>query len=347
MNKYLKRILPLLVTILLAGFLFQRGIKWNDLQAVLHQARWGWLLLALFWQASSYGAVTWLNEILLQRYGARVPFQKQYMIQLAMAFIEAAVPTASISGAVLRVRLLKSHGVSPDVATATTMAEMTLVSVSVVLFALPVAGLAMLNGALGLRVLNRWLFTLLAAAVLTTLTIKQWNTPRFAHIRAQWLQAVAHLWDNQIRPRGLKQFGAWTSQRLLRRFRYLEAEFVALLHDRPYAILLSLLARSGFEALGLMMCFYALGQSLPIVTLILIYTLTIAINTLGAIPGGVGLAEVSLTALYAQFGISTETALAVALAYRLTDYWLPRVAGGLAWLWLERGYPRQIPETAS
>jgi uncharacterized protein (TIRG00374 family) len=118
----------------------------------------------------------------------------------------------------------------------------------------------------------------------------------------------------------------------------LKTEFISFLYDRPFAIILSLLARSGFEALGLMMCFFALGQSLPIQTILLIYILTIVVNTLGAIPGGIGLAELSLTALYAQFGISAELALAVALASRLTNYWLPRVFGGVAWLWMERTF---------
>ena len=81
--------------------------------------------------------------------------------------------------------------------------------------------------------------------------------------------------------------------------------------------------RSGFEALCLMMCFYALGQSMPIATLLFLYSLTIAINTLGSVPGGVGLAEVSLSALYAQFGIATEMAVAIALAYRFRGTGFP------------------------
>ncbi len=82
-------------------------------------------------------------------------------------------------------------------------------------------------------------------------------------------------------------------------------------------------------------CFYAFGQRLPLYTMLLLYTLTITINTLGAIPGGVGLAEVSLAALYTQFGVELERAVIIALAYRLTGYWLPRAVGGLSWLWLE------------
>lgn len=90
------------------------------------------------------------------------------------------------------------------------------------------------------------------------------------------------------------------------------------------------------------MCFYALGQTLPLSTMILVYTLTIAADSLGTIPGGIGLAEVSLTAVYTGFGLSVEYAVAIALAYRLTNYWLPRVAGGLSWLWLERTHPQRI-----
>jgi len=344
MKKFLKRTGPFFLTLLLAWLLLRRGIQWHDLRTLLQKAQWGWLLLGLFWQACSYGAVTWLNELLLQRYDARVPFGKQYLIQLAMAFIEAAVPTASVSGAVLRVRLLKPHNVPADVATVTTMAEMSLVTISVVLLALPVAGIALWNGLFGSIGLNAWemiLFSFLIMITITALILL-----RSAQTREKTRQAIARFWDDKIRTQW-PQIAPWTSQRLLARFHYLKAEFISLLRDRPVEVILSLLARSGFEALGLVMCFFAMGQYLPIQTVLLIYTLTLAINTLGAIPGGIGLAEVSLTALYAQFGISSEVALAIALAYRFTDYWLPRVFGGLAWLWLEGNFPRDIMEKVS
>ena len=349
MNKYLKRILPLLITLLLAWFLLRRGIRWGDLQSVLHQAQWGWLSLALVWQVGAYGAVTWLNEILLQRYGIKVAYAKQYVVQLAMAFIEAAVPSASISGVMLRARLLKPHGVSADVATATTLAETMLIFLSVVLLALPVAGIAMLNGIQGFGRLSRGLFLMIGVAIWIGITIWQWNAPRFDQFRVKQLQAAIHFWERNIQPRWPQYFGDWSALRVTERLRYLWSETVASLGVHPYAIFLSLLARFGFEALSLMMCFYALGQSLPVATLILLYALSIAVNTIGAVlPGGVGLAEVSLAALYAQFGIPTEAAVAIALAYRLTGYWFPRVVGGVALLWIEREeFRRSISENAS
>jgi len=347
MKKFLKRTGPFLLTLLLAGILLRRGIQWSELQALLQKAQWGWLLLGLLWQACAYGAVTWLNTLLLWHYDARVPFGEQYLIQLAMAFIEAAIPTASISGAVLRVRMLKPHKVPADVATVTTMAEMSLITVSVIMLALPVAGIALWDGMLGALGFNAWIIILFGILTLVIATIMRWHSPRSVQIRGKLLRAISRFWDDRVRTRWPQALAPWTSQRLFERLRYFSMGFLSLLHDRPLTIILSLLARSGFEALGLMMCFFALGQFLPIQTILLIYTLTIAVNTLGAIPGGIGLAEISLTTLYVQFGISTEIALAIALAYRLTDYWLPRVFGGIAWLWLEGHFPRRTLETIS
>ena len=341
MNKYLKRFLPVLITLALAWFLFQRGIRWNNLRSVLVQARWGWMMLALAWEAAAYGAVTWLNEILLQRYGFKVSYGKQFMVQLVMAFIEVALPSASISGLVLRARLLKPHGVSLDVATATTLAESVLITTSVLLFALPVTGVAIMNGMTGFDGFNRLFLFFMGSTIFIGITIWQWKFTPFVNFRAQILQWAGRFWNHHIQPRWPLHLGDWPASRVFERILYLWAETLASVRARPYAILLSLLARSGFEALCLMMCFYALGQSLPIITLLFLYALTIAINTLGGVPSGIGLAEVSLSALYAQFGIATEMAVAIALVYRLTGYWFPRMVGGLAWVWLERADPRQ------
>lgn len=346
MKQHLKRFLPWLITILLAVFLVRQGGNWRDLRAVLGRARWAWLLLALLFQAAAYGTVTWLNELLLRHYGALVPWLKQYVIQLAMAFVEAAIPSASVSGFVLRARLLKPYGVTPDVATVTAMVEVVLITGSVFLFALLVGGLAVLGGVGGLGMI-RWPLTwVLGGVVLAGVMVWLWRRGRAGHVGGQVIGWLCRTWDDRIVRRWPERLAAWPAARLLERGRYLAAEMASLLRARPYALAALLMARTGLEALGFAMCFYALGLPLPPATLLLIYTLTIGINTLGAIPGGVGLAEVSLAALYTQFGIDPGSAVAVALAYRLTDYWLPRAAGGLSWLWLEQRYAGKIIQEA-
>ncbi len=344
MKKYLKISVPLMVPVLFAILFFRQGSPRRDIQAVLKQARWEWLILALLWQAASYGAVTRLNQVILRHYGADVPWEKQYVIQLAMAFVEAAIPSATVSGVVLRARLLKPYGVSADVATVSTVIEMGLISLSVLLPALPALALAGVSGAQGKAGLLAGVLVLVASGLLIGAGFSLRNTSRFIQVRRRTLLWIIRLWNQRIYARWQRQSGNWSGQRIIERLQYLGAESMVLLRARPYAIIMSLLARSGFEALGLMMCFYALGQNLPWPTIILVYTLTIAVNSLGAIPGGIGLAEVSLAMLYTQFGVPPETAVIIALAYRLTDYWLPRLAGGLAWFRLEQKYPERISE---
>ena len=340
MKKYLKYILPVLITFSLGWFLFQHGISWNDLQVVIQQASWNALFLALLFQAASYGAVTFLNQILLQGYGAVVPFSKQFVVQLAMAFIEALVPSASISGVVLRARLLKPHGVSADVATATVLTEGSLILASVVLPAVLLAGFDIFQGTYNIYNLGTWLVAGICSGVLLGITFWQWNSQPFSIFRKRILNGMSAAWEKYFQSRWPAIFGTWSAARIIQRARYLWDETISAFRNHPYAILISLTARSGFEALCLMMCFTALGISLPVLTLVLVYSLTIAINTLGAIPGGVGLAEISLSTLYAQLGISAEIALTIALAYRMVGYWLPRVVGGLAWLWIEQLNPQ-------
>ncbi len=340
MNKTLKYILPLLITFMLGWFLFRHGISWNDLQAVLQRASWKLLILALLFQAISYAAVTFLNQILLQSYGAVVPFSKQFVVQLAMAFVEALVPSASISGFVLRARLLKPHGVSADVATATVITEGSLILASVVLPALLLGGFGIFHGTYILSNLVNWLILGIGFVMLLGITVWQWNSQPFSIFRKRLVNGISQTWDQHFQSRWPAIFGTWSAARIIERARYLWVETISSFRNRPYAILLSLTARSSFEAFCLGMCFYALGTRLPFITLMLVYSLTIAINTLGAIPGGIGLAEVSLSTLYAQLGISTEIALTIALAYRMVGYWLPRVAGGVAWLWIEQLNPQ-------
>ena len=118
--------------------------------------------------------------------------------------------------------------------------------------------------------------------------------------------------------------------------RYLVGELAPLLRASSWAIGLTLAVHLICEAMVLILCCYALGLRLPPITLLVLYVLSVMVNLLNGLPFGMGLAEASLATLYTQVGIELEAAVAIVLAYRLTDYWLPRAAGGAFWAWLER-----------
>ncbi len=330
------RLFPWLITLLLVLFLIRQGPSLSELRQVIAQAKWLWLLLAVAFQAGAYGAVAWLNELLLSQYRVQVPWLRQYVIQLIMAFIEAAIPSMAISGLVLRARLLKPYGATADVASVTTVVETALISTSVAFPALVGLGWMLLHGVGDRRI--EWTALLGGIGLLGfgAALMWQWRSGRLRAVWRRWGRRLGSWWDQRLLPRFPDRLGRWPSARLMARARELMAEMAVLLRTQPASIVSALCLRTACEALGFIGCFYAFGQHLPLYMLLLLYTLTITVNTLGAIPGGVGLAEVSLAALYTQFGVELERAVTIALAYRLTGYWLPRAAGGLSWLWLER-----------
>jgi uncharacterized protein (TIRG00374 family) len=57
------------------------------------------------------------------------------------------------------------------------------------------------------------------------------------------------------------------------------------------------------------------------------YALPLLIGKVAVIPGGIGLVEGTMVALYHGFGVPTATAVLVVLAYRVIAFWMPNLIG--------------------
>lgn len=345
-KKWLPRLLPWLITLLLLRFLVTQGGDWQELRQELASASLGLLALAVLFQAGTYAAVAWYNELLLRSYQVRVPWWRQYSIQFAMSFVETAVPSAAVSGLLLRARLLKPYGATADVATVTTVVETFSISLTVLAPALFVGAFVAIDG-VDAGPAARLLLLLLAIGGGALLVIGRWRRQWLRDSRIAMQMRLSRWWDNHAVRRWPQRLADYPSHRLTGRAAYLWREMATMLRQRPHWLLAALLLRTGCEVIAFGLCFYAFGEKLPLLTILLLYTITITVNTLGAVPGGVGLAEVSLAAIYTQFGLAPETAVAIALAYRLTGYWLPRVTGAFSWLWLERQHRAERRAEAS
>jgi len=91
-----------------------------------------------------------------------------------------------------------------------------------------------------------------------------------------------------------------------------------------------------FDNAVLWACFRALGESPPI-TVILMGYLIGQLGGLLPIPGGVGGIDGGLIGTLIVFGVPAAVTAAAVLAYRLILFWLPLVAGGIAFVGLRRG----------
>ena len=78
----------------------------------------------------------------------------------------------------------------------------------------------------------------------------------------------------------------------------------------------------------------AFGFHLPLSQLLLINTVVSLFAGLLPIPGGIGVSEAGLTLGLTTAGIPSDTALAMALAYRMVSFYLPPIWGWLCYRWL-------------
>jgi uncharacterized protein (TIRG00374 family) len=80
----------------------------------------------------------------------------------------------------------------------------------------------------------------------------------------------------------------------------------------------------------------ATGEPIPWRGLVLAYGAGAAAGSTGVTPGGFGLVELALTAALVAAGLTTSRALTAVLAYRLINFWLILLGGGIAMIVLSR-----------
>jgi pimeloyl-ACP methyl ester carboxylesterase len=87
----------------------------------------------------------------------------------------------------------------------------------------------------------------------------------------------------------------------------------------------------------------ATGATVPWHDLLLVYGSGIAAQSLNITPGGLGVAEGSLSLALVATGLGAGQALAAVLLYRLASFWLVALAGWLVVFWLRRPRARRGP----
>lgn len=105
---------------------------------------------------------------------------------------------------------------------------------------------------------------------------------------------------------------------------------------RLFAALGTSMSLTMCNVLGLYFCALAVGIDISFVSILLVFTLGIALGTAVPTPGGLGGIEAGLVAGLVSFNVSTPDAVAAVLAYRLISYWLALAVGSLAFLFADR-----------
>lgn len=286
-------------------------------------AQWGWLPVALLVELISYASLTWLNQLALRPFPGRIGFARLAATLTSMAFIEVAIPSAGLSGVVLRARLLGRHGYTPEASTFTLVIETALLGIAMT--AVGVFGLAFLlqRGELSQTMLVHWLG--IASGVLA-LGWAGWQVLRSGPRSRRLLVAFARVWN-----RSFRRLRPLESEPLLLRLTAFQQNLAAYRRIPVPAFLAAAFGRVFLDVATLGVCFLLFGGRVGGGTLLTGYGLILLLSGVAALPGGLGMADLSVPVVFARLGAPGPVALAGGLTYRLVAFWLVRLIGFAAW----------------
>ena len=285
---------------------------------------WGWLIGAFGAEVASFGCTFALQRLLLRT-------GKWFAVVtagLSGNAVTNVLPGGDAAGAAVQFGMLATAGINPDVAAAGLTAA-SLLGIGGLL-ALPVFTLpAMLGGApvspglLHTALLGLGGFVLFVVGGVTIVA-----TDRPLALVGRIAQ---RLW-NRLPGRRAKVTGL--DRRLLVQR---DAIRSTLGRNWPKAVLL-VGGRLGTDYLCLLGALRATGSEPRPSLVLLAYSATAIIALVPITPGGLGIVEASLSALLVLAGVGGGQAVVATLAYRLASYWLPLLAGGVAYFLFRRRY---------
>ena len=292
-------------------------------------ARWGWLAAAVLLQLGSYSNLTWLNMLALRPFPGRIGFWRLMCVLTAMAFITSAVPSAGASGVVLRARLLARYGYTVEASTFSLLLQILYMVVGTV--AVSLFGLGYL---LQMGRVTAGEIVLLAVLVLLTACLLWfgWRLVSNPHRALNLLEKLAGFWNRLASRFGWRRLHPDALEARLEAF---HQGLLELDNVPRWKFLAATAGRTLLDVASLGACFAAFGHLIRPDILLISYGILMVISTLSIIPGGLGLADVSLPVVFSRFGVPGPVALAAGHSYRLLAFWLIRLIGFTAWQVLE------------
>jgi glycosyltransferase 2 family protein len=296
---------------------------------LIREAQWGWIIVALMLQFASYANLTGLNLLLLRPFEGKINFPRMMAVLTSLAFIEVAIPSAGVSGVVLRARLLGKHGYTLEASMFTVFLEA--IYISSVMIIVAIAGVWYLVQYGNVRPFQWVLLIGLTLIAITAGLLAYW-TGRDRERAKRWALKAGYVWN-------------WILQKVNRppismdeTINRVDVFFNGLeqLGKTPrWPFIATSFGRVLLDVATLGACFKAFHFSIPTGILLTGFGLTLTLSGLASIPGGFGLADASLAVIFARLGAPGAVAVAAALTYRLIAYWLIRFIGLINWVIME------------
>jgi uncharacterized protein (TIRG00374 family) len=311
----LARRLALIVALLAALVLVALLAPGLDrVQERLGEADPAWLAAAIALEALSCG-----SYVLMFRpvFCDRMSWRTSWEIGLSELAVGSLVPTSGASGLALGAWILRRGGM-PAERIARRSVAFFLIKSSVNFVAVAAIGALMAAGLVGPH--RSLLLTALPAALSLALIAG--------------VLALSRLGPGRVPPDGASRLRRATSS-ARRAIVTGVKEAVELLRSRNVALIAGAIGYWAFDNAVLWAAFHAFGTAVPLSVVLMGYLIG-QLGGLLPLPGGVGGIDGGLIGTLVVYGAPAADTAAAVLAYRVILFWLPLIAGGIAFFALRR-----------
>jgi glycosyltransferase 2 family protein len=290
----LRTIITLVIGVVAADILVGQLTKLSFGDLFRH-ADWRWSLVALCLSVATYVGATWsLSGFVLER----LSFTKTFLAQIAGSFVTLVTP-AAVGGVALNLRFLRKSGVeSADAAASVGVSQVFAFALHLILL-ITFAALTGTSREHSLRPPG-WVYIALGVLVVGALIGLAFPAGRRlarSRVAPALGQVIPRLLDVAQQPAKLA-----------------EGIGGALLLTSAYILCLDT-------------CVKALGGSVPLASIAVVYLAGNAIGSVVPTPGGLGAVEAALSAGLTAAGLAGTEAVSAVLLFRTLTFWLPVPVG--------------------
>jgi uncharacterized membrane protein YbhN (UPF0104 family) len=298
---------------------------WSALAGALAQLRapnWNWVTVALAAEIASMASFARMQRALLRGAGTKVPVRKHVAMAYAAHSLSATLPGGPVFSSTFNFQQMRRFGASPAVA-----------SWCIALSGALSAGALIVIGAVGgilARNAGSWrpLLVYGVGALLLAVAVRRIaRHPEWLDRPARGLLGGVNRFRRRPADHGQERLFSFVEQ--LRSVRVRPANFIVA---GALAV-----ANWLFDALCLWMCCIAVGaDGLTATKLVVAYCAGMAAASVPIVPGGLGVVDGALILGLVAGGLSSSSAVAAVVLYRLISLGFIIGAGWLVWLAFQR-----------
>lgn len=323
------RLLRYLPTLLLLGLavhlILPQIASLEHSVGVIKQMAWWLVGLGVLAQVASYLGSGYLVQSLVSMTGERLSLIRGMLITLS-AYSIGLVAGGLVGNSASAFRWLKQGGISTR--TASLASTIPALINSLLFLVLALFGLVHLLLVHELSTLEEIAFALILMADGAIVLLLVWGISHPAQL-TRLIDRLITRWKTLRRqPHDPHQAQAFVDQVL--------NTWMALRKGGWRGSMLGTLLNTGFDLLTLFLLFMAAGYPISFGPLLIGYGLPLLLGKVTFLPGGLGIVEGTMVALYTGLGVPASTAVVVVLAYRVLSFWIPTLLGFPLVSYLER-----------